>query len=102
MVRWEYLVEDVYEDSEFIPAEVPPGRLMTADERRESYNLYALGKKKTVTSWTMTKYLQTRGNQGWELLQSQRMVTGNEYEPGYWKCFFKRALIKAPSAKPAP
>jgi len=89
MITWEYLVEEVYEDSEFIPANVPPGRLMTEDERAASYNLFALGKK-VKTAWTLTKYLQARGKQGWELLQAQHMVTGNEYEPGYWKCFFKK------------
>lgn len=90
MVTWEYLVDDVYEDSGFIPAGVPAGRLMTADERAESYSLYALGKK-VQTAWTLTKYLHARGKQGWELVQAQRLVTGNEYEPGYWKCFFKKA-----------
>jgi hypothetical protein len=91
MVRWEYLVEDIYEDSDFMPPKVPPGRLMTVDERAESYRLFTVGKK-IETAWPLTKYLQARGKQGWELLQAQRLVTGNEYEPGYWKCFFKRAL----------
>jgi hypothetical protein len=89
MVTWEYLVDDVYEDSTFIPPSVPPGRLMTVDERAESYNIFALGKG-VQQAWTLTKYLQARGKQGWELLQAQRLITGNEYEPGYWKCFFKR------------
>lgn len=89
MVTWEYLVVDVYEECAFIPASVPAGRLMTVDERAESYNLFALGKK-GQTAWTLTKYLQARGKQGWELVQAQRLVTGNEYEPGYWKCFFKK------------
>lgn len=90
MVKWDYLVEDLYEDAAFIPAQVPPGRLMTVDERAESYNLFALGKK-AVRSWTLTKYLQARGNQGWELIQAQHLRTGNEYEPAYWKCIFKKA-----------
>lgn len=89
MVKWQYLVEDVYEDSSFIPTKVPPGRLMNVTERAESYNLFALGKK-AVKSWSMIEYLQARGKQGWELVQAQRLVTGNEYEPGYWKCFLKR------------
>jgi hypothetical protein len=89
MVTWEYIVDDVYEETCFIPASVPPGRLMTIEERAESYSNFALGKK-IVTAWSLTKYLQARGKQGWELLQAQRLVTGNEYEPGYWKCFFKR------------
>ena len=90
MVRWEYLVEDIYEDSDFIPSNVPPGRLMTVEERAESYHLFTLGQK-VETVWTLTKYLQARGKQGWELLQALRMVTGNEFEPGYWKCFFKKS-----------
>ena len=89
MNTWEYLVDDVYEDASFIPTNVPPGRLMTADERAESYGLSSLGKK-VVAAWTLTKYLQARGKQGWELIHTERLLTGNDYEPGYWKCFFKR------------
>lgn len=92
MQQWEYIVDDVYEDATFIPTSVPPGRLMTAEERMESYNLCAVGKR-LQTAWTMTKYLQARGKQGWELLQAYRLVTGNEYEPGYWKSFFKRPAV---------
>ncbi len=97
MVKWQYLVEDIYEDCTFIPAKVPVGRLMTVAERAESYNLFALGKK-AVKSWNMIEYLQARGKQGWELVQAQRLTTGNEYEPSYWKCFLKRPV---PPAEPA-
>jgi hypothetical protein len=53
MITWEYLVDDVYEESDYIPLGVPAGRLMTVDERAASYALYTLGKK-VQTSWTMT------------------------------------------------
>ena len=99
MATWEYIVDDVYEDASFVPSNVPPGRLMNEEERIESYNMTSLGRK-VVTAWTMTKYLQARGKQGWELIHAERLITGNEYEPAYWKCFFKRpspAAARVPS-----
>jgi hypothetical protein len=98
MIKWDYLVEDIYEDSDFIPATVPPGRLMTEDERAESYGLFAVGKK-VVKAWTLTKYMHARGKQGWELVQVAHLSTGNAYEPGYWKCFFKRVRAAAEEAR---
>ena len=89
MLQWDYLVAELYEQLDFIPPSCPPGRLMTEKERVESYQLFAGGKKAT-TDMNLTKFLKVRGQQGWELVHVERLSTGNEYEPGYWKCFFKQ------------
>ena len=97
-MKWDYLVEDVYDNFGGIPVSVPPNRLMNHEERMlfmKNMTLFIQGTpipKTELSQWTFQGFLQARGQQGWELVQATRLSTDLEPEPSYW-----RVIIKSPA-----
>ena len=103
-MKWDYLVETVYDDFSLIPAGVPPNRLMTNEERKVWLQIYEQSlkgplPKEKVTDWTFQKYLQYRGEKGWEVAQAVRLAGPIPQEGGgaCWRIIFKRPSQDAPS-----
>lgn len=91
--RWEYVVDDVYDDFSTIPEHVPPGRLMNESDFEAWLDLFNGKRGVKASKWTMAKFLNFRGAEGWEFIQATRMPGDkgvDEPGPDYWKVFFKR------------
>ena len=101
-MKWDYLVEDVYESYQFVPVDVPIGRIMTDREQASwSRNIRSWMKsqeypKNRFAELTFAMFLQQRGQQGWELVQATRIPASNPGGLEYYDPFYWRVILNAP------
>jgi hypothetical protein len=99
-MKWDYLVESVYDDFSLVPESIPPNRLMDAHELlvyTDHVIAVMSGKPldpSALSGWTFQRYLHVRGQEGWEMVQATRLLQGAGVrgvpDLAYWRVIFKR------------